>query len=199
MLTTAPGLAYPRFGQDASAFLVDVDASGPGLGAVLSQVQEGLERPIAYASRLLADTETRYASTKKELLGLAWSVRHFRCYLLGGQFVIRTDHRSLEHLANFKNPPAIVARWLEFLSEFEFTILYRAGRSHTNADALSRRPDAVRRGREQRRWQHPHTPHPPFQLAVVKMGNGTGEGPRSRPSSVLARYGLSALPTGHDG
>ena len=98
VLTTAPVLAYPRFGQDASPFLVDVDASGLGLGAVLSQVQEGLERPIAYASRLLADTETRYASTKKELLGLVWAVRHFRCYLLGKQFVIRTDHRSLRTL-----------------------------------------------------------------------------------------------------
>eukprot|EP00117_Sycon_ciliatum_P018325 scpid95342/ scgid16982/ Retrovirus-related Pol polyprotein from transposon 297; Protease; Reverse transcriptase; Endonuclease len=108
---------------------------------VLSQIPNGMERPIAYASRRLADTETHYASTKKELLRLVWAVRHIRCYLLGKKFSIRTDHRSLEHLANFKSPPAIVARWLEVLSQFEFDIVYRAERSYANTDALSRQPD----------------------------------------------------------
>jgi len=106
----------------------------------MSQEIDGMERPIAFASRLLADCETRYASTKSELLGLVWAVRYFRCYLLGKPFIVRTDHRSLEHLSKFKEPSAIIARWLEFLSQFEFVVKYRRGRAHANADAMSRHP-----------------------------------------------------------
>ena len=140
-LTSAPTLAYPNFGKDASAFILDVDASGTGLGAVLSQADDnGIERPIAYASRLKSSTERRYPSTKSELLGVVWAFGHFRCYLLGKRFLVRTDHKALQHLGNFKEPSAIVARWLEFLSQFEYDVQYRAGRSHANADALSRQP-----------------------------------------------------------
>ena len=137
-LITSPILAYPRFGPLESPFILDVDASGVGLGAVLSQVQESLERPIAYASRLLADAELNYASTKAELCALVWAIRKFRCYLLGQKFIVRTDHRSLQHLAGFKEPSAIIMRWLEFLSEFDFDVVYRAGKSHGNADGMSR-------------------------------------------------------------
>ena len=140
-LSRAPVLMYPRYGCDAPRFVLDVDASGVGLGAVLSQADsEGCERPVAFASRSLTDTEQRYASTKSELLGIVWAFRHFRCYLLGRPFLVRTDHRALEHLSRFKDPPAIIARWLEFLSEFDYVMQYRAGRSHANADGLSRLP-----------------------------------------------------------
>ena len=140
-LSRAPVLMYPRYGCDAPRFVLDVDASGVGLGAVLSQADsEGCERPVAFASRSLTDTEQRYASTKSELLGIVWAFRHFRCYLLGRPFLVRTDHRALEHLSRFKDPPAIIARWLEFLSEFDYVVQYRAGRSHANADGLSRLP-----------------------------------------------------------
>ena len=167
LLTSAPVLAYPDFQHP---FVLDVDASGIGLGAVLSQEIKGVERPVAYASRVKNECERRYASTKNELLGLVWAVRHFRCYLLGKKFVVRTDHQALQHLTNFKEPSAIIARWLEFLSEFEFEVVYRAGRAHANADGLSRRgkqgpagvnvveaslpsPFVQRRHWDQRRWQ----------------------------------------------
>ena len=137
-MASAPVLAFPNF-DGVAPFILDVDASGTGLGAVLSQQQDnGQERVIAYASRLLSDAETRYAVTKRELLAAVWSTKHFRCYLLGRPFVIRTDHKALEHLGNFKDPPAQIARWLEMIGEFDFTIQYRSGRRHGNADGLSR-------------------------------------------------------------
>ena len=138
-MSSAPTLAYPRFETDAPPFVVDVDASGHGLGAVLSQTDaDGRERPIAYASRGLNSAERNYGSTKSELLGLVWAFRHFRCYLLGQRFVVRTDHQALKYLNRFKEPSAIVARWLEFLSDFDYEVRYRKGKVHANADGLSR-------------------------------------------------------------
>eukprot|EP00117_Sycon_ciliatum_P030790 scpid39474/ scgid4420/ Retrovirus-related Pol polyprotein from transposon 297; Protease; Reverse transcriptase; Endonuclease len=146
-LVEATTLAYPRFGPGDPPFVLDADASGVGLGAVLSQPdKDGKERPIAFASRLLNSAERRYGSTKCELLGMVWAVKHFRCYLLGREFLIRTDHRALQHWGRFKDPPAIIARWLEFLAEFQFSVQYRQGRAHANADGLSRckeKPEVV--------------------------------------------------------
>ena len=142
-LSAAPVLAYPQFGVDAPQFVVDVDACGTGLGAVVSQESDGLERPIAFASRVLSDSEKRYASWKCEMLALVWAIRHFRCYLLGPHFLVRTDHRSLEYWRTFKEPSAILARWHECLSEFEFSVRYRAGRQHGNADGLSRQSVSI--------------------------------------------------------
>ena len=142
-LTDAPVLAYPRFGPDAPRFIIDVDASGVGLGAVLSQEgEDGRERPIAYASRLISRTEKNYGSTKSEFLGVVRAFRHFRCYLLGKRFLVRTDHKALKCWQKFKDHSAIIARWMEFLSQFEFDVQYRQGRAHANADGLSRQGSA---------------------------------------------------------
>ena len=67
-MMSAPILAFPEFGREAEQFILNADASGSGLGAVLSQKQNGQERVIAYASRLLQPAETRYPVTKQELL-----------------------------------------------------------------------------------------------------------------------------------
>ena len=106
-------LAYPRYGADAPRFILDADACGCGLGAVLSQAgDDGVERPIAYASRLLSSTERHCDSTKGELLGVVWAFRHFRCYLLGKRFLVRTDDRVLDHQDKFKESSATIARSL---------------------------------------------------------------------------------------
>ncbi|KRX79010.1 Retrovirus-related Pol polyprotein from transposon 17.6 [Trichinella sp. T6] len=100
-LTSAPILAYPDFRR---RFLVDVDASGDGLGAVLSQKDGNKERVMAYASRSLTKPERRYCVTRREMLGLVWALREFRPYLYGQRFLVRTDHSCLRWLRNFKEP-----------------------------------------------------------------------------------------------
>ena len=135
---SAPVLAYPDFNKP---FLLDTDASDTGIGAVLSQPDEhGRECVIAYASRLLSKPERRYCVTRRELLAVVAFTKHFRHFLIGRHFTLRTDHGSLTWLKNFREPEGQMARWLERLQEFDFTIFHRPGKKHTNADALSRLP-----------------------------------------------------------
>ena len=68
------------------------------------------------------------------------SINHFRCYLYGTKFLVRTDHAALQWLHNFKEPTGQVSRWLEKLAEYNYEIQHRPGRKHSNADALSRYP-----------------------------------------------------------
>lgn len=136
-LISAPILSYPtRNGR----FVLDTDASNSGIGAVLSQIQNGEERVIAYASKTLSRSQQNYCTTYRELLAVVTFVKHFRYYLNGKNFLIRTDHSSLIWLKNFKEPEGIVARWLSLLDTYDFQIEHRKGSSHGNADALSRRP-----------------------------------------------------------
>jgi hypothetical protein len=134
-LSTTPVLSAVRHDGD---FVLDTDASDTGLGVVLSQLQDGQERVIAYASCGLSKRERQYCVTRRELLAVVYGTKYFRHYLLGRPFLIRTDHNSLRWLRSFKNPEGQVARWLERLAEFEFTIQHRPGKNHANADGLSR-------------------------------------------------------------
>ncbi len=136
-LITSPVLAYPN-AEDK--FILDTDASNHGLGAVLSQVQNGVERVVAYYSRTLNKPERKYCVTRKELLAVVASVKHFHHYLFGKEFLIRSDHGALRWLMRFKNPEGQVARWLEVLGTYNFEIQHRLGRYHGNSDGLSRRP-----------------------------------------------------------
>ena len=140
MLTTAPVLAYPRFGPDRS-FILETDASGVGLGAVLSQVQDdGVIHPIAYASRSLDKHERNYGISELETLGLVWAVRYFRPYLLGHSCVVYTDHAACLSILNSARPSGKLARWALTIQEMDLTIRHKAGRENSNADALSRNP-----------------------------------------------------------
>ncbi|KRX49904.1 Transposon Ty3-G Gag-Pol polyprotein [Trichinella murrelli] len=134
-LTSAPILAYLDF---RSRFLVDVNASGDGLGAVLRQKDDSKERVVAYASRSLTKPESRCCVTLREMLGLMLALHEFRPYLYGQRFLVRTDHSCRRWLRNLKEPEGHAARWLESLAELDFEVEHRPGRLHGNAAALSR-------------------------------------------------------------
>ena len=134
-LMTAPILGYP---DPTSPYFLDTDASAVGVGAVLSQIQEGKERVVAYYSKTLSPAERNYCVTRRELLAVIKAVKHFRPYLYGQKFTLRTDHASLRWLCRRREPSAQVARWLEILAEFQMTLEHRAGPKHGNADGLSR-------------------------------------------------------------
>ena len=136
-LVTAPVLAIPNPTDD---FILDTDASDNAIGAELIQVQDGVERTIAYSSHVLSSEQRRYCTTRKELLAVVLFTREYRHYLLGRHFTVRTDHGSLTWLMNFKNIEGQLARWLEELSQYDMKIVHRSGAKHTNADALSRIP-----------------------------------------------------------
>ena len=129
------------FPCDAGPFILDTDACDVGIGAVLSQVQDGVERVIAYASRSLNRAERNYCVTDKELLAVRYFVEYFRHYLLGRTFCVRTDHQAIKWLFQLKEPKGRIARWIEILSAFNFSVEYRPGKKHGNADGLSRCPN----------------------------------------------------------
>ena len=137
-LTRAPVLAYP---QQEGTYILDTDASGNGIGAVLSQEQNGEEHVIAYASKKLDRQQQRYCVTRWELLAVITFIHQFKHYLLGRKFILRTDHSPLRWMFTFKDPQDQMARWLEVLSQYEFDVTQREGKKHQNADALSRQKD----------------------------------------------------------
>ena len=135
IMTSPPVLAYPNAKDQ---FILDTDASDLAIGAVLSQVQDGKERPISFASKALNSKQKQYCTTRKELLAVVAFTQHYEHYLLGRPFLIRTDHASLAWLMRFKKIGGQLCRWLEYLSRFAYTIQHRSGDKHSNADGLSR-------------------------------------------------------------
>ena len=105
---------------------------------MLSQIEDGKERVVAYASRTLSKAERCYDVTRRELLAVVSFIHHFRYYLLGKRFTLRTDHEPLKWLFNVREPAGQLARWLERLAAYDFAIVHRPGIRHSNADALSR-------------------------------------------------------------
>ena len=137
-LTSAPLLSYPDIRQ--GNFILDTDASNTGVGGVLSQVQDDKERVIGFYSHLLSDSERRYCITKREFLGVIKSVQHFKPYLYGQKFLIRTDNAAVSHLLTLTDAQEQIQRWQLFMSQFSFDIIHRPGRHHLNADFMSRVP-----------------------------------------------------------
>jgi hypothetical protein len=135
-LTQAPILAYPKFDQE---FLLLTDASTLGLGAILAQKdEEEMERVVAYASRTLNKAEKNYSATELECLAVVWAIGHFHPYVHGKRFTLITDHSALRYLFNSATPTGRLARWVMKLQPYDFKIIHRAGKKHTNVDSLSR-------------------------------------------------------------
>ena len=127
-------LPFPDFDKP---FVVDCDASEIGMGAVLSQVIEGNERPLVMESRLLTAAERKWHIREKEALAIIYALEKFRHFILGRQFTVRSDHSSLEWLMQAKT--GRLCRWAIRMAEFQpFTIVHRSGKMHSNVDALTR-------------------------------------------------------------
>ena len=135
-LISSPVLTLPN---NMGKFYLDTDASHGSIGAVLSQEQNGVLKVIAYASNRLTKSQRNYCVTRKELLASYHYIRHFKHYLAGRHFILRTDHKALQWLLNWKKPSTSqYCLWKAELECFSFEVQHRKGVNHTNADVLSR-------------------------------------------------------------
>ena len=132
-----PILAYADYNKP---FKLHTDASGIGLGAVLYQTdQNGHDRVIAYASRVLSKSERNYPAHKLEFLALKWAVtERFHEYLYGGEFEVFTDNNPLTYILTSAKLDATGQRWVASLANYKFEIHYKPGKNNNDADALSR-------------------------------------------------------------
>ncbi|KAF9760902.1 Retrovirus-related Pol polyprotein from transposon [Nosema granulosis] len=119
-------------------FILTTDASDYGIGAILSQVKEdGQEKMISAFSKNLDKAQLNYSVTDKELLAVVKGIENYRHYLLGAQFILRTDHKALAYLWETKNPCSRILRWSFKLQEYTFKVEYIRGSTNI-ADACSR-------------------------------------------------------------
>ena len=124
------------------------------MGAVLTQIIDGREKPICYASKSFSGPEKNYEVTRKELLAVVWAVRHFRHYWYL-PFDVFTDHRALSYMDRLKTENSQVARWAFTLSAYPCKIHYRPGKDMQHADGLSRLPLPASAAEEDHAYDHP--------------------------------------------
>ena len=136
-LTNPPVLVFPDYTQP---FQLYTDASGKGLGAVLTQPDEnGRMRVIAYASRVLNDAESKYSTFEWETLAVAWALRHFRDIIFNYTIEVYTDNEAVSKVfKGGKNLSGRLARWYETVIQFNPKLFHVRGKSNVVADALSR-------------------------------------------------------------
>ena len=137
LLCSPPILSYPCF---QLPFVLSTDASDRAIGAVLSQVKEGEEHPIAYWSRQLQKAEKNYSTIEREALAVVSAIKHFYPYLYGRKFILHTDHNPLTSLKGLKDVGGRLSRWQLYLQQFDMELQYKPGKSNSNADTMSRLP-----------------------------------------------------------
>lgn len=130
-ITVAPALTFPNF---KVPFVVETDTLGVGMGAVLSQGGH----PIAFFNKQFCPRMANSSTYVRELAAITVAVKKWRQYLLGHQFIIMTDHRSLRELMNQAVQTPEQHCYLARLLGFNYTIQYRSGQTNIVADALSR-------------------------------------------------------------
>jgi hypothetical protein len=135
-----PGAGLPEF---QITIYFDNVARNIAVAAILSQVQNGVERPISFSSRQLNSAEHAYSASESEMLALVWATKYFRCYLYGKKFLVKTDHNELTYLRNFGDHNSCLMRWSLKLSQLDFSVEHRVGSKIAHVDALSRHKGAV--------------------------------------------------------
>ena len=134
-LAARPVLAYPDFDRE---FIVKPDWSAAGIGAVLTQIDaDGDERPIAYLSRRCRGKESVYCALRGELVAIWYAVSKWRSFLEGREFLILSDHLSLQFLRDNSDDQKL-QRCVNELQHFSFRVVHKSGVTHRDADALSR-------------------------------------------------------------
>lgn len=134
-LLNPPVLVYPCF---SLPFLVISDASDYSAGCVLANRDGRDERPIQYFSKTFNDAQCKYSTVHKEILAAAWGINWFRPFLIGRQFYLVIDQKSIIYLMSGKYKDSRVHRWAIELMEYDFEVIYREGKTNVCADALSR-------------------------------------------------------------
>ena len=141
-LSSPPLLGYPDFSEK---FILETDASTQGFGAILSQIQDGKQKVIAYASRGLRENEKKmddFSSMKLELMAMVWAIGDkFREYLQHSPFEVITDNNPLTFFMTKSKLTAAEQKMAATLARFNFTIKYRSGKHNNSADSLSRQED----------------------------------------------------------
>lgn len=144
-LINAPILIHPIW-DEGYQFVVHTDACGSALGYVLEQLdpQGKLRGVVAYGSKKLIGSQLNYSIYDREFLAVVEALKTWRYYLLNRHFILKTDHHSLVFLKNQNLIDSTrVARWLDYLSQYDFSVEYIKGASNSVADALSRYPYAT--------------------------------------------------------
>ncbi|GKC44870.1 RNA-directed DNA polymerase [Tanacetum coccineum] len=136
MVTEATILALPNFDE---VFQVECDASGVGIGGVLSQNQ----RLVAFFSEKLNDARRKYSTYNKEFYAIVRNLDTWRHYLLSNAFVLFSDHEALKFINGQHKLKSRHAKWVEFIQTFSFVIRHKVGLNNQVADALSRRHSLI--------------------------------------------------------
>lgn len=125
--------------------VVAADASPYGVGAVLSHIVNGVEKPVIFASSTLSPAEKNYSQSHREALAIVFAVKKFYKYIYGQKFLLATDHQSLREIFSpTKKTPAVAAarlqRWAVIMSMYNYEIIHKSGKNMGHVDALSRLP-----------------------------------------------------------
>ncbi|KAL0196874.1 hypothetical protein M9458_005414, partial [Cirrhinus mrigala] len=167
LFTTAPVLIHPN---PTKPFVVEVDASDVGVGAVLSQrgPEEKLH-PCSFFSWKFNPTQQRYGVGDRELLAIKWALEEWRHWLQGGSdpFTVWTDHQNLTVIRQTKQLNPRQARWALFFEHFHFHLSYRPGSKNAKVDAISRQHQRDTTSSEPAPVLPPHIILAPLQWGVT--------------------------------
>ncbi|CAI5475647.1 unnamed protein product [Closterium sp. Yama58-4] len=159
---TATVLRLPAADQP---FILYTDWSSQGIGAILCQEMEGVEKVVAYASTSCNPAEAQYSSYIGEGLVAVWAVGHFRVYLQGREFTLVTDHQPLTWLMTTPGLTGRNARWAVKLQEYDFKVRHRPGKTLQHVDGLSRNPPPLETEQEARETER--TEQEPAQTLIL--------------------------------